>query len=220
MTQPIPRLSPFTPRPAHTAELPRPLIDLPAEAPSQPPEPASTATGARAKTEPGPLPPRLPAEALPPRGRARGTPGRDIAPNEQIRTLVYAPEESRAEWIEQELSRAPVTIQIGRRVRTIIAALVRDPPPRPEVLIIDFDAISPADLAALHKIRQEGWFGRMIALGSVAPELCTSLGIDQVIRPPLVRDSLLDCVAGTSHAAVTVACPVIAGDDEPKPGPK
>lgn len=208
----------------HSAELPRPLIDdlaaeaeLQSPAPTSPttPPPLSAETGPRARTEPGtPMPPRLPADPLPPRGRARGTPGRDLAPNEQIRTLVYAPEASRAAWIERELSHAPITIQIGRRIRTVVAALVRDPPPRPEVLIIDFDALSQSDLAALHTVRQQGWFGRMIALGSVPPEICTSLGIDQVISVPLVHDSLLDCVAGTRHAAVTVACPVIANDEK------
>jgi hypothetical protein len=141
--------------------------------------------------------------------RARATPVRDIAPSEQIRTLVYAPEPSRAQWIERELSHAPITIQVGRRVRTVVAALVRDPPPRPDILVVDFDAVSPAELLELHAVRQEGWFGRLIALGSVSPELCTTLGIDHVLQEPLVRDSLLDCVAGTRHAAVTTACPVI-----------
>jgi hypothetical protein len=215
VTQPIPRLSPLAHGPTHTAELPCPLIDLPAEA-SPPPPAAPTDAPPSETAELSPLPPRLPSEPPAPRVRARGTPGHDLAPNEQIRTLIYAPEATRAEWIEQELSHAPITIQIGRRVRTIVAALVRDPPPRPDVLIIDFDAVSRTDLAALHTIRQQGWFGRMIALGNVPPEICTSLGIDHVISMPLVRDSLLDCVAGTRHAAVTVACPVIPSDDEPK----
>jgi hypothetical protein len=34
-----------------------------------------------------------------------------------------------------------------------------------------------------------------------------------VFTEPLVRDSLLDCVAGTRHAAVTVTIPVIHSGD-------
>jgi hypothetical protein len=154
----------------------------------------------------------LGAPPPPTRSSVRGTPVRDIAPGEeQIRTMVYAPEATRAAWIERELTHPSVTIQVGRRVRTIVTALLLDPPPRPQVLIIDFDAVSSAELLELHEIRSEGWFGRLIGLGHVPPELRTSLGIDHVFEPPLVRDSLRDCVAGTRHAAVTTACPVIPG---------
>lgn len=141
--------------------------------------------------------------------RARGTRRDAVVPGEQIRTMMFAPEASRAAWIEGELSRAPISIsiQVGRRVRTVVSALVRDPPPRPHVLIVDFDAISPAELLELHAIRHEGWSGRLIGLGHVPPDLRASLEVDQVIPAPLVRDSLLDCVAGTGHAASTVPIP-------------
>lgn len=138
---------------------------------------------------------------------ARGT--RDaVAPGEQIRTLVFAPSPERAAWVEAELSRAPISIsiQVGRRVRNVVSALVRDPPPRPHVLIVDFDAVSPAELIELHAIRDEGWTGRLIGLGNVPPDLRTSLDVERVLAE-LVRDSLLDCVAGTRHAGATVPIP-------------
>jgi hypothetical protein len=146
-----------------------------------------------------------------PRICARGTRRDEIAPGEQIRTMIFALEPDRAAWIEGELSRAPIsiTIQVGRRVRTVVSALVRDPPPRPQVLIIDFDAVSPGELIELHAIRHEGWSGRLIGLGTIPPELRASLGVDHVFTEPLVRDSLLDCVAGTRHAAVTTAIPLV-----------
>ena len=146
--------------------------------------------------------------------RARGTPLAPTAPAGQIRTLVFAPEPTRAAWVERELSRPPITILIGRSVRTIIAALTLDPPPRPEVLIVDFDALSPEELTELHEVRQGGWFGRLIGLGHVPPELRAPLGVDHVFAAPLVRDTLLDCVAGTKHATVTTACPVIPDWDD------
>ena len=169
-----------------------------------------------------PDPPRTESAQLPAvdldlassRLRARGTPAREVPAAEQIRTLVFAPDAARAAWIERELSHAPITIQVGRRIRTIIAALLRDPPPRPDVLVVDFDAILAADLIELHAIRRDGWFGRLIGLGNVTPELRRSLGVDHVLPEPLVRDSLLDCVAGTRHAVTTTACPVIPDWDD------
>jgi hypothetical protein len=154
-----------------------------------------------------------------PRVQARGTRRDEIVdPGEQIRTMIFAPEQTRAVWIESELSRAPIsiTIQTGRKVRTVVSALVRDPEPRPRVLIVDFDAVSPGELLELHAIREEGWTGRLIGLGTVTPELMDSLGVDRVLAPPLVRDSLLDCVAGTRHAAVTIAMPLIPLRDDSK----
>jgi hypothetical protein len=144
------------------------------------------------------------------RVRARGTPREAILPGEQIRTMVFAPAAELAAWIESELSRAPISIsiQLGRRVRTVVSALVRDPPPRPHVLIVDFDALSAGEVLELHAIRDEGWTGRLIGLGTVRPALSASLDVDRVLAAPLVRDSLLDIVAGTGHAAATVPIPV------------
>lgn len=204
---PPPGLSPpaLAPAPATT---PPPIPAVPAA--TAPPVDASTlGRGDTARL------PEVDLELASSRLRVRGTPSkdRDLAPGEQIRTLVYAPEPTRAAWIDRELSHPPITIQIGRRIRTVVAALVRDPPPRPDVLVVDFDALSPAELHELHTIRQ-GWYGRLIALGTVSPELRSSLGIDHVLVEPLVRDSLLDCVAGTNHAVVTTACPVIPHSDD------
>jgi hypothetical protein len=168
--------------------------------------------------------PRRAATSAPARPR-RPTP-EDLASGEPICCLVFAPEPNRARWIETELtqvapavleSREPrpkITIQLGRRVRTVVYALTKDPPPRPTVLIVDFDAISPGELFELHAIRHDGWTGRLIGLGDVPPDLVTSLEVDDVFTAPFVRDSLLDCVAGTTHAAVTITIPVIPlGED-------
>jgi hypothetical protein len=161
-----------------------------------------------------PVVPEVPALAHPPSGsvappRARGTRRGPDVPGEQLRALIYAPEPTRAAWIESELARAPmtVTIQVGRRVRTIVSALIKDPPPRPQLLIVDIDAITPPELLELHAIRNEGWPGRLIALGRVPVELRMSLAIDHVLTAPFIRDSLLDCAAGTRHATETVQMP-------------
>lgn len=143
------------------------------------------------------------------------------APDGPIRCLIFAPEPNRARWVEDELTqgnsqvlessepRPKISIQLGRRVRTVVYALTKDPPPRPQVLIVDFDAISPGELFELHAVRHEGWTGRLIGLGDVPPDLVKSLEVDQVFTAPFVRDTLLDAVAGTTHAAVTTLIPVI-----------
>jgi hypothetical protein len=157
----------------------------------------------------------LSSDTQPPRVRARGTP-RTEQPGpsgEPMRVLVFAPEKARAAWIEGELARLTVTIQAARRVRTAVAALIKDPPPRPQLLIVDFDAVSAAELLELHAIRDAGWAGPVIGLGSVPIELRMSLGVGHVVGA-LVRDSLLDCIAGTTHGAVTVAMPVILTSDD------
>lgn len=146
-----------------------------------------------------------------PRTRTRGTPRDELQPGDQIRALIFANEASRAQWIESELSRAPIsiTIQVARKVRTVVSALLRDPPPRPQVLIVDFDAVNAGELLELHEIRHDGWGGKLIGLGSIPPALCASLGVDVILEAPFVRDSLLDCVAGTRHSSVTVAIPLV-----------
>jgi hypothetical protein len=149
------------------------------------------------------------ASVAPARIRARGTPSETPATEDKLRTLIFAREPNRAGWIEGELQRAPVTIQVARRVRTVVAALTKDPPPRPDLLIVDFDAISAGELFELHAVRHDGWTGRLIGIGNVPEELRVSLGIREVLNPPLARDQLLDCVAGTRHAVVTLACPIL-----------
>ena len=149
---------------------------------------------------------RSQATTAPPRAVARGT-NEEQYSGDRMRVLIFAPDPTRATWIEGELARAPVTIQVARRVRTVVAALLKDPPPRPQLLIVDFDAVSPPELFELHAVRHEGWEGRMIGLGIVPLELCSSLDVHQVI-PVLVRDSLLDCVAGTRHATETIPIPI------------
>lgn len=199
-----------------------PLSAVPRET-VDPPEPAVRARGstglpaARAPTSP-PIratSPALRATTPPParsstRPPTRTTLGTNPGPaEEKLRALIYAAEPHRAKWVEAELSRAPVTIQMARKVRTVVAALLKDPPPRPELLIVDFDAVTPGELFELHAIRHESWTGRIIGLGAVPRELVLSLTIEHVFPSPLVRDSLLDYIAGTRHAAVTVAVPVV-----------
>src|SRR5213078_439545 len=127
-----------------------------------------------------------------PRLYARGASERSCSDGAMLRVLVYAPSQARASWIEAELEDKSVIVQIGFSVDHIVSALVEDPPPRPQILIADFDDINPAEVLHLHLLREQGWFGRIIALGNVPPALRSSLAIEHVLVAPFVRDALRD----------------------------
>lgn len=137
-----------------------------------------------------------------PRTRARGS--QPELP--RTRVMLYAPATS-AE-VEPELPRN-VVVQVGRCLLEVIAALVDDPPPRPQVLVIDLDALSPAELLHLHELRERGWFGTIIALGSAPIELRRSLMIDRVLPLPLPPGKLADAIGKIGFEAATTRLPVL-----------
>ena len=93
----------------------------------------------------------------------------------RLRVMVHAVSAQRSQWVESELGRINAMVQIGHHVEHVVSALVEDPPPRPQVLVVDFDAIKPVDLMQLHDVRERGWCGRIIGLGVVPPALRASL---------------------------------------------
>jgi hypothetical protein len=123
-----------------------------------------------------------------------------------VRAIVYAPEENRSEWIERELAREEIMIQTSRNITDVIAALVDDPPPRPQILVVDIDALHPAEVLELHKVREQGWTGTIFALGKVNPELRKSLRIDQVLM--LVDNSLRVAISEIGFDAQTRRLPI------------
>ena len=123
--------------------------------------------------------------------------------------VFYAPDDVIATWVEDELEQDGARIQVARSMHGLVQALVADPTPRPNVLIIDIDALSPAELMELHAIRHMGWFGSIIALGNTPPDLRKSLGVDQVLRPPYLANHLRDAFAALRTPPATVRIPVM-----------
>lgn len=140
---------------------------------------------------------------------------RQPASGPRLRVMVHAASDQRTLWVERELARLDALIQFGRTIEDVVAGLVEDPPPRPQVLIVDFDAIRPIDLLQLHEVREHGWCGRIIGLGVVPPPLRASLGIERVLNTPFDAESLRDAVAEIGFEAMTLRIPIMTNDPAP-----
>ena len=152
--------------------------------------------------------PGMPAPVHP-RLHTRGASDASTPDGSMLRVLVYAPSPARAAWVETELQDRTVMVQIGFSVAHVVSALVEDPPPRPQILVADFDEIAPVEVMRLHVLREQGWFGRIIALGSVPAALRTSLAIEHVLGAPYVRDALRDVITNSGFASQTAKLPVL-----------
>lgn len=94
--------------------------------------------------------------------------------------VIYSPAAYMLQWMEQELAETGVGIQVAKKLDHVLAALIDDPPPRPQVLVVDIDSTRAVDLAQLATVRTGGWRGRLIGLG----ERVTDLRLDHQVAPP------------------------------------
>jgi hypothetical protein len=125
----------------------------------------------------------------------------------RVRVLIYAPDFGLLRWIESTFDGTGYLLQIARTVPEIVRIAVDDPPPRPQVLVADFDAIAAADLLGLHAIRDRGWFGAIVALGVVSAPLCSSLNIHTLLKRPLNAHHLRDAVVAIGVEGTTTRIP-------------
>jgi hypothetical protein len=125
-----------------------------------------------------------------------------------LRVLIYAPRSAREDWIVSEVSRVEALVQVGRNLENVIAALVEDPPPRPAVLVVDFDQMDGGEMLQLHTVREQGWCGVVVGLGLIPLPLRSSLGIERVIPMPALEGSLSDAIGTVGFQAQTVRIPV------------
>jgi len=124
--------------------------------------------------------------------RARGT----VTPREAPgRALLVTTDIELQGMIEQELAVLEIDLKVVRSVAPVIAALIDDPPPRAQLLLADFDALSPGDVVQLHDLRERGWFGAILGLGRVPAEFGTSLNIRRILPRPLAGDAVRRAVA-------------------------
>ena len=124
--------------------------------------------------------------------------------------LVLASDDGTVTWLSRELAPCRITLRFVREAADAVRILVVDPPPRPQILIADFDALSAGELLDLHAIREQGWFGTLIALGSTPPALCASLNIEHALVRPLDAKSLRRAVSAAHLAQPTTKMPRVA----------
>jgi hypothetical protein len=139
---------------------------------------------------------------------ARGTRS-DALP--RPRAIIYSPSTLRLGFLENELAHDTV-LTVARSVTSIVGALVEDPAPVPQVLVIDLEMLEPVEILELHAVRHRGWCGTIIALGHVPAELRRSLGVDRVLALPVPCDALRDLVTGIPFDAKTIRIPVFTPD--------
>ena len=137
-------------------------------------------------------------------------PGAEAADDGALIAVFYAPDEPIATWIEDELEQAGgARVQCARSMAALIQAVIHDPTPRPNVLIIDVDGLDAGELMQLHSLRQLGWFGSLIALGSLPVDLRKSLAVDYVLAPPFDKNALRNAIATVRTPPATRRIPVI-----------
>jgi hypothetical protein len=97
--------------------------------------------------------------------------------------------------LDDALRGVPHAVRCVTKTRDAVTSLIDEPPPRPQILVVDFDALTATDVLELHAIRERGWFGSIIALGDVSADLRRSLAIEHVVALPLAGATLRRAIA-------------------------
>jgi len=116
-------------------------------------------------------------------------------PGPDVRAVALVSDGLRAGWFASELAAFPIVLELARSVPQAVAWLTDDRPPRPQILFVDFDPLTPIDVLQLHAIRERGWFGVIIGFGNVARDLRTSLNIECVLENDTAGVELREIVA-------------------------
>ena len=109
----------------------------------------------------------------------------------EARALLFSRLPERTRWMEHEVGRTGIAATTARSVGQVVEVLLGDGP-RPTLAIIDLDALNAGELFHLHRIREQGWGGTLVALGKVPLSLRSSLGIDRTVPPPYAEDVLCE----------------------------
>jgi hypothetical protein len=138
-----------------------------------------------------------------PRLRARGS-DFHAASDAGTRVLVFAPEHET--WIKSELAGTRLIMEIAPSVKRVVEALTDQSGPRPQILIVDFNSMSAGELLYLHSIREQGWFGNIVALGRIPASLRKSMNIERSVDIGPYKLRPIAALAG-QHAMHTIRMP-------------
>jgi hypothetical protein len=118
--------------------------------------------------------------------------------------LVFAPDHET--WVKSELAGTELTIDVAPSVKRVVEILIDDSAPRPQILIVDFNSMSAGELLHLHSIREQGWFGTVIALGRVPASLRKSMNIERSVDVAPYKLRPIAALAG-QHVTHTMRMP-------------
>jgi hypothetical protein len=143
--------------------------------------------------------------AIHPRVLARGT---RLEAARGPRTVVYVPG-LWGGWVEGELDGTRAVVQIRYTFAQVVVAVGAAPSRRPQVLVIDFDALTAVELVAFCGLREHGWTGTIIALGDVPGALVDQVGVACVLRTPIRDHALRDAIE--DHRTTSVIPRIVTG---------
>lgn len=95
-----------------------------------------------------------------------------------------------ARWIEDELAFEPVPMRLVRSIEEVVRTLTEQSSQLPEALVGDFSAVDAGEEPLLCSIRERGWSGTVIAIGSISPGLREALRVDSVLDATLASADL------------------------------
>jgi hypothetical protein len=108
--------------------------------------------------------------------------------------IVFAPRPATTRWINEELAGEPYTIVAVPSMAVLVSRLAERVD---QIAIVDFEAVSADEIAALIAIR-DTWTGELIALGRVEWNLRTLLRVRDMFMRPFGSEHLRQSLSNIS----------------------
>lgn len=120
--------------------------------------------------------------------------------------IAFTPRATTLRWIDNELAGEPFkVIGVGSMAELIERLRERSN----LIAIVDFDATTDEDIAALEALRKSRWTGELIALGHVDPEVRTALRVRDAFMRPLGSERLRKSISEITVDNLTLELPAL-----------
>lgn len=120
--------------------------------------------------------------------------------------MAYAPRTSTVRWINEELTDEAIRVVVAASVADLVARVAERPT---MIAIVDFDALTEADIQALLNVRGDRWTGALIALGRVESDLRQVLGVRETVLRPFGSERLRKAMSEIRVSKATESLPAI-----------
>jgi hypothetical protein len=119
---------------------------------------------------------------------------------DRLQIAIYAPDPNVLRWIRVELDDVAHDEHVVDTPAALCALLDEEADEPIEAVVVDFDAMTSADLVLLERVRVDGFAGGIVALGGVALETERRLRINIVLRRPLGSEGLRTAIEGLADS--------------------